>query len=194
MECAMKVLKVALAAAAVALFSSQAHADSVFFKAPMNFAGTGCPAGSMSVTGENTDTLTVMFDKYDAAKPNSKAASKMERTGCSFSVPVHVPQGFQVSNMTADWRGYAEGSTELFREYFFAGQTGPKVRSNPKSNYTLTDNLQHATWSPCNAREVPMRINSSVRAAGNPSYISVDSIDLHNKVKLVFHLSSRACR
>lgn len=61
----MKALKVVFASAALALLASHADAQ-VVFKAPMEFAGTGCKPGSYTFTGEGTDTLTVMFSSYDA--------------------------------------------------------------------------------------------------------------------------------
>ncbi|MCI5168140.1 MAG: DUF4360 domain-containing protein [Candidatus Electrothrix sp. GM3_4] len=177
------------------LFAGQTFAarPSVYFKAPMKFRGTGCPGlNSVTVSGENTDTMTIMFDQFDAAKPKDNAASGMMRTSCNFAVPVHVPDGFQVSNLTADWRGYAEGKTKLRREYFFAGQRGPSKTSNPKGDFVLTDELMHATWSGCKGRDVPMRINSSVQAKSKDSYIAVDTVDLKNKI--VFRLKWKACQ
>lgn len=94
--------------------------------------------------------------------------------------------------MTSDWRGYAEGTTELFREYFIVGQRGPKKTSNPTGNYVERDNLMHASWSPCGAGNVIMRINSAVRAARPNSYIAVDTVDLQNKV--VFQMKWQKCR
>ncbi len=187
----MKRLHAVFVFAAVVFFASQAGAQ-VTFNAPMQFAGTGCKLGEYSFSGDGTDTLTVLFSAYDAANPQKNAASGMRRTACSFVVPVQVPPGFQVSTMTTDWRGYAEGRTELFREYFFAGQRGPQARTTPKGNYTERDNLMHATWSGCGGGLVPLRINSSVRAISSPSYIAVDTVDLKNKV--VFQLKSRRCR
>ncbi len=189
----MKIVKAALAVAMLTLFAGYAFArPPVYFKAPVKFRGTGCPGpNTVTVTGENTDTMTVLFDQFDAAKPKDNAASGMMRTSCSFVVPVHVPPGLQVSNLTADWRGYAEGRTTLRREYFFAGQRGPRKTTNPKGDFVERDNLQHATWAACGA-DVPMRINSSVRAMSRNSYIAVDTVDLKNKI--VFRLKWRKCR
>ena len=196
----MKLVKssfAAVAAAACTLIAGQALAarPPVYFRAPMEFKGTGCPGqNSVSIIGENTDTLTIMFDQYDAANPPKNAVSKLKRSACSFSVPVHVPQGFQMSIMTADWRGYAEGSTALHREYFFAGQRGPRKDSKPRGDFVITDKLKHATFSPCGAGDVTLRINSSVRAQSDPSYIAVDTVDLKNKTKVVFHMKWQKCR
>jgi len=184
------VVAAALAAVVVGFVAAEAHAQA-FFNAPVQFAGTGCKPGSSSSTGQGTNTLTVMFSAYDAAKPRDKAASKMERTACSFAVPVTVPPGYRVSVMTADWRGYAEKSTQLYREYFIAGQRGPSRTTSPTGNFTENDNLIFGSWSKCGAGNVTMRINSSARAVSNPSYIAVDTLDWQNKV--VFYLNWQKC-
>ncbi|MCI5193620.1 MAG: DUF4360 domain-containing protein [Candidatus Electrothrix sp. AU1_5] len=194
----MKIFKSVFTVVAVAtctFIASQAFArPPVYFEAPIKFRGTGCPGpNSVTVSGAGTDTLTVLFDQYDAAKPTRNAASKMMRTACSFVVPVRVPNGIQVSHLTADWRGYAEGRTSLHREYFIAGEKQNVPNEKPKGDYTVRDNLAHATWaSSCNGGVFPMRINSSVRAMSQPSYIAVDTVDLKNKI--VFQVKWRRCR
>jgi hypothetical protein len=99
------------------------------------------------------------------------------RTSCSFAIPVHVPQGLQVSTMTATWKGYAEGRTKLRREYFFAGQRGPRADDSPKGDFTVRDNLMHGTavWGKCGT-DVPMRVNVAIRAESNPSYIAIKNM------------------
>ncbi len=192
------MMKILSAIAATALFSlsimSTASASAVFFKSPINFAGTGCPAGSIAVTGANTSTLSILFDSYDAG---ANSVSGVRRASCNFAVPVHVPQGYQVSVMTADWQGYAEGSVQLKRKYFFAGQPrAPWITSNIRSNqgtdFLKTDNMLHRTltWGQC-GRSVNLRINSNLRARSHNSYAAVDTLDLQNKVK--FHLKWRRC-
>ena len=91
---------------------SNASASPVYFKSPLGFAGTGCPAGSISVNGENTDTLSILFDAYDAG--SDAASGQGRRASCSFAVPIQVPPGYQVSTLTADWQGF--GLTWQFRE------------------------------------------------------------------------------
>ncbi|MCW5212394.1 DUF4360 domain-containing protein [Desulfobulbus sp. TB] len=167
----------------------------VYFKAPVQFNGTGCPSGSATVSYKNTNTMTIIFSQYDAAKPKRDAASGMMRTACSFVVPVSVPSGYQVSNLTAEWRGYAEGRTKLHREYFFAGQRGPSKTSSPQGDYVERDDLMHTTWSPCGRGVVPVRVNSSVRAISNPSYIVMDQMDVkQQRGGVVFRLKWRKCR
>ncbi|MCI5163871.1 MAG: DUF4360 domain-containing protein [Candidatus Electrothrix sp. AX5] len=173
--------------------------NSVYFKAPLSFAGTGCPASSISVTGEESATLTVLFDSYDAADPPSEAVSELQRSSCNFAVPVHVPAGWQVSLMTADWRGYAAGEAEFQREYFFADQASGmkivKTFDDPDGiDYTERDSLEPGDYTVCQPedRDVVLRINSDILAKSIDSYIAVDTGDMHNKV--VFRLNSKTCR
>lgn len=169
--------------------------DPVYFKAPINFAGTGCPAGSIAVTGENTDTLSILFDKYDAGKDSE---SGKRRAACSFAVPVHVPQGYQVSVLTADWQGYAEGKAELRRKYFFAGEPNVptqvnRINSPSGDDFLFQDGRIHESLSvsACGEDKV-LRINSSIKAQGNQSYAAIDTADLKNTVQ--FQLQWKRCQ
>lgn len=169
--------------------------DSVYFKSPVNFAGTGCKAGSIAITGENSSTLSILFEAYDAGKTS---VSGLRRAACNFSVPVHVPQGYQVSVLKADWQGFAEGKTELRRKYFFAGHPNQPWEVNNFNasngiNYLKTDGRIHRSlsFSQCGVDKT-LRINSSIRAKGKNSYIAVDTADLSNKV--VFQLQWKRCK
>ena len=161
--------------------------NSVYFSDP-SYGGSGCPQGtaSSSLTPDG-QTLTMLFDDY-TADPARKT--------CNISVPVHVPNGFQVSNITADYRGFAQGSNELKRSYFFAGDTGPSftdtLGTRNGTTYLKSDSLLASSniWSRCGA-DVNMRINSAVRGLNNRSSISVDSLDL--KQGIVFSLQYRSC-
>lgn len=170
-----------------------AEADAqVYFQAPVEFSGTGCQPDSYTFSGNGTDTLSILFSSYDAANPPDEAASGLQRTACSFAVPIHLPQGYQVSAVTADWRGYAQGSTKLFREYFFAGKTKGETISNPVDDYTERDENMH--FSSCResaGEEMILRINSSVQAVDNDSYIVVDSVDMKNSLTL--HVQVEQC-
>ncbi|MCW5206436.1 DUF4360 domain-containing protein [Desulfobulbus sp. F5] len=186
----MKKIIVATLAAAFCIVTAEADAQ-VYFNSPIDFAGTGCKLGSYIFSGEKTDTLTVMFSAYDAANPSSNAVSGLQNTSCNFVIPVYVPQGYQVSTMTTDWRGYAEGSTELFREYFFAGAKGIGKISNPSGNYTERDDDLIYTTCSSYGEDVFLRINTSVRAIDSKSYIVVDTADFQNNV--IFHLNWKKC-
>jgi len=193
----MKVLTTITAAAVLALgMASSAQATpAVHFKNPVNWAGTGCSAGSVSVSGANTATLSVLFDSYDAGKDS---LSGLRRSACSFSVPIKVPRGFQVSHLTADWEGFVEGRGQLSRKYFLAGSPYTSWKRNTYNrpaggNFSKRDNIYHSTFATgCNGGVFNLRINSQIRAMGRNSYAAVDSADLHNRVR--FLLRFRPCR
>ena len=190
----MKMIKAILTVAVIMLFAAPAFArPAVYFKAPMKFKGTGCKgASSVDYTGDGTDTLSIMFGGFDAANPSSEAVSKLKRSACNFAVPVHVPQGFQVSHMTSAWRGYSEGGKNaLTRKYFFAGRsTGATKTSYPKGDFTEQDNLKVETlaWGKC-GEDVILRVNASLKADRKKkgSYIVV-------KEMVRFKLKWRKCR
>ncbi len=193
----MKFLTTITAAAVLTLgmVSAVQATPAVYFKNPVNWAGTGCSAGSVSVSGANTATLSVLFDSYDAGKDS---LSGLRRSACSFSVPIKVPRGFQVSHLTADWEGYVEGKGQLSRKYFLAGRPYTSWKRNTYrkpagGNFTKRDNIHHASFATgCNGGIYNLRINSQIRAMGRNSYAAVDSADLHNRVR--FLLRFRPCR
>lgn len=188
----MKKLNTLIAATLLTIAATSSTAapsnNTVHFKAPA-IAGSGCPAGSSDfVITPDGSTLSILFDSY-IAEPGNKS--------CNIAIPVHIPNGFQVSTMTADFRGFIEGRGELRRSYFFAGDRTPtlktKLRNRHGDDYLVRDNLMHMTesWSRC-GEDVNMRINSRIRTFGRHSSISVDSLDLTNGV--IFHLKYRRCR
>ena len=193
----MKILTTIIATAVLGLgmVSSVQARPAVYFKNPVGWAGTGCKAGSVSVIGANTNTLSILFDAYDAGKDSE---SGKKRVACSFAVPIKVPRGFQVSHLTTDWEGYIEGKGQLSRKYFLAGRPYTSWKRNTYrkpggGNFTKRDNIYHASFATgCNGGTYNLRINSQIRALGRSSYAAVDSADLKNKVK--FLLRFRRCR
>lgn len=188
----MKTLNTVLAAATLMLATSAASAapnlNTVHFKDPA-IAGSGCPGGTTdyAITPDG-QTLTILFDSY-IADPGNKT--------CNIAVPVHVPNGYQVSLMTADYRGFVEGSAELRRSYFFAGATGPSLANRLSSpsgkDFTQRDNLltMSQSFAKC-GQDVNLRINSRIRTLNKRSMISVDSLDLNNG--MIFQLQYKKCR
>ena len=192
----MKILKTIAVASVLsfAAISSTYATPSVHFENPIGWAGTGCKAGSVSVTGVNTSTLSVLFDSYDAGK---NALSGLGRAGCSFSVPIRVPRGFQVSHVTADWQGFVEGKGQLRRKYFISGEPYIPWKTNNYNmpsgdNFLVTDDLYHSSFKMgCNGGVKTLRINSQIRAMTGSSYAAVDSTDLSNK--LIFKVLFAPC-
>jgi Domain of unknown function (DUF4360) len=157
------------------------------------YGGNGCPAGSASATvSPDGQELTVLFDKFIALGNNASQSRK----SCNMTIPIKVPQGFQISLYDADYRGYVAPGTRgtLRAEYFFAGSRGPVFSRtfNGESNYTARDSLATIAnvWSRCGA-SVNMRVNASMVAKG-AGMATVDSFDLSHR-GLVYHIKYRSC-
>jgi Domain of unknown function (DUF4360) len=169
------------------------------------YAGTGCPNGTVaSVLSPDNTALSVLFDQYvaEAGESNGKT---MDRKNCSLGIPIKVPGGYSVSVIKVDYRGYTfipRGARVRFDvEYFFAGSRGPAIRevmTGPKDdNYVLTDRLLASAlvWSACGA-DTNIRINTSLLAQTNRNrddvLATLDSTDVDTKV--IYHLAWRRCR
>jgi Domain of unknown function (DUF4360) len=159
-----------------------------------SYGGSGCPAQSASVSvSPDGQELSVLFDKF-IVLGNSVSQS---RKSCNMSIPIQVPQGFQISLYDADYRGYVAPATRatLRSEYFFAGNRGPVFQRsfNGQIDYNVRDKLATVAnvWSAC-GDSVNMRVNASMSARGQ-GIATVDSFDLSHR-GLVYHIKYRACR
>lgn len=169
-----------------------------------SYGGTGCPAGTASVTVAPGDTaISILFDQF-VAEAGSTTARRIDRKACNVSIPVSVPQGYSVAVFAIDYRGFVAvprgGNIRLDSEYFWAGSRGPKIarawNGPTNDNYTVTDNLMASSlvWAPCGA-SVNLRVNASMMAQSNMAMEqtigSVDSADVSSA--LVYHLQWRRC-
>jgi hypothetical protein len=192
----MKLVKALLGAAtlvATSLTPVFANTNSKIEILGAGYGGSGCPADSASVTvSPDGQELSILFDKFTAMGNNPNESRK----SCNLSIPIKVPQGFQVSLYDADYRGYvAPGTTGNLRaEYFFAGARGPVFNRsfNGETNYNVRDKLETVAnvWSACGA-STNMRVNAAMVARGK-GMATVDSFDLAHR-GLVYHIQYRAC-
>jgi hypothetical protein len=193
----MKFLQTLLAAstlfAALQFVATPASAQPVQIKGA-NYGGSGCPAGSASVNvSPDGQELTILFDQFIAQGSNPLQSRK----SCNLSIPIQVPQGFQVSLYDADYRGYVAPRTRanLRAEYFFAGGRGPVFSRtfNGETDYDVRDSLATVAdvWSAC-GDSLNMRVNAALTARGE-GQATVDSFDLAHR-GLVYHVKYRRCR
>lgn len=166
------------------------------------YGGTGCPAGSASVTLSPDQTaLSILFDNYVAEAGSGR---RVDRKSCNISVPVQVPQGYSVAVFQVDYRGFNSiprgGQSRFDAEYFWAGARGPRVSRTfvgPVSDmYTISDGLiaNSLVWTPCGA-SVNLRVNTSMmaqsNARGEQALATVDSADVSSG--LIYHVQWRRC-
>ncbi|HPQ97754.1 MAG: DUF4360 domain-containing protein [Thiothrix sp.] len=176
------------------------NSDRIHFKGLLAMAGTGCPANTPEPSGVGTTDLELRFRHYDAGKGSG---TDLERSACSFALPVHVPQGMQVSVMTTDWVVYVRGKAQLSRKYFFAGAPEQPWQRNDYDSargeyFTEHDTPLTATaaWTPC-GQDVTLRINSNIRVRNSDSYIAVHPVGSSippDQGRIRFTLMARACQ
>ena len=177
-------------------------ADDISLGEP-GYGGTGCPAGTVSVTlSPDAKSLSLLFDQYQVAV-GGQTGKSFDRKSCNIAIPVHVPQGLSVSVLKIDFRGFnqlPQSATSQFNvEYFFAGTRGPsfqrKFRGPVAEDYLINNNLsvQAVVWSGCGA-DVNLRTNSSMRVqtvANREAMASIDSEDV--SAGLIYQLQWRQC-
>ncbi|MGB0453936.1 MAG: DUF4360 domain-containing protein [Bacteriovoracaceae bacterium] len=195
-------MKLLLTLAAL-LSMSSAFANGLYLGEP-GYGGSGCPQGSVStVLSPDQSSLSVLFDEY-YVEAGGDSRKRIARKSCNIAIPVHVPQGFSVSIVDVDYRGYVSlprGAKARFSaEYFFAGRRGPKLTENFRGftddEFLLSDKLglRALVWSRCGA-DVNMRVNTSMLVRTNrkkeEALATVDSADFTGK--LVYHLKWKRC-
>ena len=195
----MKTLIIAL----LSIVSTSAYADGITLGTPA-YAGTGCAAGSAAaVLSPDATQLSVLFDSF-VATAGGASGKTIDRKACNLAIPVHVPQGFSVSLIEVDYRGYnaipAGGRTQFNVEYFFAGSQGPRYSRTftgaQSADYNINNKLlaTAVVWSPC-GQDVILRTNTSITALTNNRFeetmSTVDSADFTSGI--VYQLQWRTC-
>ena len=169
-----------------------------------SYNGTGCPLGTVSATlSPDAQSLSILFGAFQA-EAGGTSGKTVDRKACQIAVPVRVPQGYSVSVIKIDYRGYkrlpynASGTFDV--EYFFAGRNGPAYHKNfvgaEDGNFTLNNTLVATAnvWSDCGA-DVNLRTNTSIAVQTNQfneqTMLTLDSADISSGV--IYQLSWRQC-
>ncbi len=172
------------------------------------YGGTGCPMGTAAVAlSPDQQALSILFDQYVVEAGGSKA---FDRKNCNIAIPVHVPQGFSVSVIAIDYRGFtglpAGGRAQLAVNYFLTSSgnpnPGPGLRTQKTfygpmtSDYIKSDSLglQAIVWSGCGADAI-LRANTTLLVNSNSrrdqAMATVDSADVSSGI--IYHLQWRSC-
>jgi hypothetical protein len=201
-----KVLKklVTLTALSTSLLSAPAMASDDISLGEPGYGGSGCPQGSAStILSPDGKALSILFDEF-MVEAGGDTRKRVARKTCNIAIPVHVPQGFSVSIIDVDYRGYnslPRGAQATFTaEYFFAGQRGPRYRKNFRGftddEFLISNKLGvHAlVWSKCGA-DVNLRVNTGMMVRTNrykdEALSMVDSADF--AAGIVYQLQWKKC-
>ena len=198
----MKTLFMGAVALSALVIAGPASADDISLGTP-GYGGTGCPAGTVStVLSPDAKSLSLIFDQYEVSAGGTTGRS-YDRKSCNVAIPVHVPNGYSVSVLSVDYRGFnhvpVRGYSQFNVEYFFAGGRGPAFRKTfygpLDSDYTISNQLvaEAMVWSPCGA-DVNLRTNASMRVNtynNAEASATVDSEDVN--AAIVYHFQMRTC-
>jgi hypothetical protein len=202
--------KLAMVGSAFAMLA----ASSAFAQAPdyvrvrsINFAGSGCPAGSVATNvSPDRQAFTLLFDSY-IAEVGPGISAREKRKNCVVNVDLDFPQGWSYTIFTVDYRGYldlANGhvGTQQTSYYFQGSSATARLASNivgPQArDYQIRDTLgvTALVWSPCGAQR-SLNMNTEVRIdntrnRNGSSIMTIDSID--GQFKHIYGIQWRRCR
>ena len=172
------------------------------------YGGTGCPAGTASVSlTDDQSILSVLFDSFVAQAPTVQGAP-FDRKACNLRIPVSVGPGFQVALIAFDYRGFAaipQGGRGSFQaRYAYVGQARPAIFNKNFSmgiadNYSLKNELISTSidWTPCSTgRDLMMTVDANILAMTNSrreaANVSIDSVDV--SAGLLYAIQLRRCQ
>ena len=163
---------------------------------PTNISGTGCPIDSsiISFNGYTSNSRMLSFSQHDVGKFGGTVANSGEtwKSDCNFTLPITVPAGNYLKEVTLDWGGTSEGDTTKFRrKYLLDGEsTGPwknkKFNFGPATAFALQDKLTFITSEPpgdtlalnpgCEGVTHNLRVKTKLVAVYAHSYINIQSL------------------
>lgn len=172
------------------------------------YGGTGCPAGTASVSvTDDQSILSVLFDSFVAEAPTPQN-SNFDRKSCNLRIPISVGPGLQIALVAFDYRGFAAipygGRGSFEARYAYVGQRRPAIfRKNfatgSADNYSLKNDLISTTWdwTPCSTgKDLMMTVDANILAVTNQqkeaANVSVDSVDV--SAGLLYSIQLRRCQ
>lgn len=170
--------------------------------------GSGCPAGSATVTASSDNTsFAVEYDDYVASVGGGAKPTDF-RKNCQISLRINIPQGFTYAVARADYRGHAHlarGVTAQQNAYYYFMGTAPTTETNEEFTgpfngvWSTTDRADVATlvYAPCGA-QVNLNVNTDLRFDGGSANAgrAKSSISMNTSnggVRTLYHLSWKRC-
>lgn len=189
--------------------SAQVNPGQVYIEG-LTYNGSGCPLGTVAENlSSDRQAFTLTFSDY-FAEAGPYAGPRDGRKNCQVTLDLKVPQGFQFSIATFDYRGFVDLDRGIqarqSASYYFQGQGGTgrfgtTMKGPLVEDYTFRDTIGLASvvWSPCGESRA-LNINTSVSVSNRnrrqypdaQGLITNDSIDgaITHKYGLVW----RRCR
>jgi hypothetical protein len=166
-------------------------------------SGNGCPEGSYDVVLSPDGTeISVLFSEFTAM---TDRLNMYDFANCNIALPIEVPAGITIGLAGVDYRGLAYipsgGHGVLTREYFFAGESGPRITSSidqydQYDDFFFDDDVPFMTWTEC-GDDVIARSNATIfvlrpSTSNVQALMSVFSEDWD--ISILFHLEWKYCK
>ena len=196
-----------LAPAAIFVSSAAMAAPQDVYIKNIAYNGSGCPIGSVAENlSSDKQAFTLTFAEY-IAEAGPGLSLRDGRKNCQITLDLHVPQGWQYSVGTFDYRGFVVLDRGMQAKhttsYYFQGQ-GRTGRFQNTMNGAMDEvfqfrqrvGLESFVWSSCNA-ERALNINTaiSVRRKGGSrraeGIIGTDSAD--GSIQQIWGIRWRRC-
>ncbi|KAK1751249.1 hypothetical protein QBC47DRAFT_454635 [Echria macrotheca] len=154
------------------------------------FAGSGCPAGSLSGGfGSDPGKIVLNYTNFTAATGKGHSADDA-RKDCQLNVKLTYPKGWQFTVAKTTYRGYASlpaGAVgEAKSTYYFSGDTNQMTSSMAikgpyEGDYSKTDenDLTGSVWSPCGSEgmiNIKAEVRLQPRSGSDTASLSVTSL------------------
>lgn len=196
----MQILKL-FAVAVGLLFIFQAEAQSI---GDAQVVGTGCSAKNVEVAlTQNQTNLSVNLEGF-AVEAGRTLGRRLDRKACQVSMPVQVPEGYQVSVTAVEYKGYtsvpAGGMARIEIETFLGESRGlqtEKVFASPYDD-TYRSNISSEgdslTWSAC-GQNFDLKVKTAMLVQSNNRMDSVTTVmnAADPAAKIQFNLQWRKC-
>lgn len=181
--------------------------DKVYIKS-VNYAGSGCPAGSASPTiAPDGSFINIAFDSFIASDGPGIPITE-NRKNCMLDLQIHFPEGWSLTIFGTRYEGYLKLDDNVTANqkstYRWGGQTqtvtiAPPTWNGPKDlNYVITEGLltQAWVWSTCKGTSADLIINTEVKTDNRKNstgsgLITVDAAE--HKVIQIYHCHWRRC-
>lgn len=180
------LLAVAMAPAALA---QRPDPRQVFVRA-INYAGSGCPAGTVAANvSSDASAFDLLFDSF-VAEAGPGVPLMESRKLCTINLDLSIPQGWSYAVSSVQTRGFANlesgtSATQMNRYYFQGSASTATFRSTMNGpltrDYVFTDQLSasNQVWSPCGAsRALNLAVEARVQApSGRRALLTVNEVD-----------------
>jgi hypothetical protein len=169
--------------------------------------GSGCPAGSATVTVlEDHTAFRVTYHDFSVTAGGASAPTDF-RKNCQLNLLIHVPQGFTFAIASADYRGRArlqDGATGLQRtNYYFQGSPDNNFVDHPFAgplravwHTTDTTPVAELVFAPCGVfrnlnLNTELRVHAGTVAPDKVSAMSMRTTD--GDIDTIFHFAWKTC-